>query len=77
MRVSSAELIWSGPPDDHEDVHEELDHVEVDVEGGEDVLLGAERVLVLAAKHQLGVVHQVEAEHQGAHRPVPNHDPTG
>ena len=42
--------------DDHEDVHEEVDHVQVDVEGGEDVLLGTQAVLVLPAHHQLGRV---------------------
>ena len=72
MRVSSAELIWSGPPDDHEDVHEELDHVEVYVEGGKDVLLRAEAVLVLPAHHDLSVVDQVEREDQTAHRGVAN-----
>ena len=42
--------------DDHEDVHEEVDHVQVDVEGGEDVLLGTQAVLVLPTHHQLGRV---------------------
>ena len=45
--VSAAEA------DDHEDVHEEVDDVQVDVEGGEDVLLGAQAVLVLPTHHQL------------------------
>ena len=48
--------------EDGEDVHEEVDDVQVEVEGGEDVLLGAEGVLVAPAHHQLGVVHDVEAE---------------
>ena len=59
----SPSLVRPGPPDDHEDVHEELDHVQVDVEGGEDVLLGGQRVLVLPAEHQLRVVDKVEGEH--------------
>ena len=45
-----------------QDVHEEVDDVQVEVQRGEHVLLGAERVLVAASDHQLGVVHDVEAE---------------
>ena len=50
----------------HQDVHEEVDHVQVDVQGGKDVLLGAEGVLVTTAHHQLGVVHDVQGENQGS-----------
>ena len=70
-------LVWSGAPNDHEDVHEELHHVEVDVEGSEDVLLGAERVLVFPPEHQLGVIHQVEGEHQRPGSSHPDHGPPG
>ena len=45
-----------------EDVHEEVNDVQVEVQGGEHVLLGAKWVLVAAPNHQLGVVHDVEAE---------------
>ena len=45
-----------------QDVHEEVDDVQVEVQRGEHVLLGAERVLVAAPDHQLGVVHDVETE---------------
>ena len=54
----------------HQDVHEQVDHVQVDVQGGEDVLLGAEGVLVTAAHHKLGVVHDVQGENQGAGRSI-------
>lgn len=64
-------MLIFGPPEDGQDVEEEVDDVQVEVEGGEDVLLGAEGVLVLAAHHELRVVHDVEREHQGAQRPVP------
>ena len=47
--------------EDGEEIHEEVDDVQVEVEGGEDVLLGAEGVLVAPAHHQLGVVHDVQA----------------
>ena len=61
-----------GPPEDGEDVEEEADDVQVEVEGGKDVLLRAERVLVLAPEHQLGVVHDVQREDDGPHRKVAN-----
>ena len=47
--------------EDGEEIHEEVDDVQVEVQGGEDVLLGAEGVLVAPAHHQLGVVHDVQA----------------
>ena len=47
---------------DGEDVHEEVDDVQVEVQGGEHVLLGAERVLVAAPDHELRVVHDVQTE---------------
>ena len=37
----------------HEDVEEEVDDVQVEIEGGEDVLLRADAVLVAAAHHEL------------------------
>ena len=52
---------------DGEEVKEEVDDVQVEVEGGEDVLLGAERVLVIAAEHDLGVVDDVQREDDRAH----------
>ena len=67
------DLIWSRSTHDHEDIHEEVDHVEVDVEGGEDVLLGVEGVLVVASHHQLSVVDQIEREDESSSRPVANH----
>ena len=54
----------------HQDVHEQVDHVQVDVQGGEDVFLGAEGVLVAAAHHQLGVIHDVQGENQGSGRSI-------
>ena len=66
-----------GPPEDGEDVEEEVDDVQVEVEGGEDVFLRAERVLVLAPEHQLGVVHDVQREDDGTHRGVADLGVTG
>ena len=50
-----------------------VDDVMVDVESSEDVLLGVQGVLVLASHHHLGVVDQVEEEHEcsNANHPVP------
>ena len=62
MGDDNGNLISAAEPDNHEDVHEEVDDVQVEVQGGEHVLLGAERVLVAAPDHQLGVVNDVEAE---------------
>ena len=56
----------SAVSNDAENVHEEVDDVQVEVEGGEHVLLGAERVLVAAPHHQLSVVDDVEAEDDAA-----------
>ena len=57
---------------DWEEVEEEVDDVQVKVEGGKDVLLGAEGVLVVAAEHDLGVVDDVQREDNGTHRGVTN-----
>ena len=51
-----------GSPEDGQDVEEEVDDVQVEVQRGEDVFLGTQRVLVTATNHQLGVVHDVQAE---------------
>ena len=57
--------------DYQEDVPEEVDDVQVDVEGSKDVFLRAESVLVFAAHHELCVVHNVEREDQRSDTAVP------
>lgn len=53
------------------DVDEEVDNVEVQVEGGEDIfLIRRDGVLVFPAHHQLRVIHQVEGEENRAQRRV-------
>ena len=42
-----------GSPDDAEDVEEDVENVEVDGDGCEDVLLGGDRVLVVPSNHHL------------------------
>ena len=61
--------------DYEEDVPEEVDDVQVDVEGGEDVLLRAESVLVFAAHHELCVVHDIQREDQGSDTAIAQHHP--
>ena len=62
-------------PDDEEDVPEEVDDVQVDVEGGKDVFLRTEGVLVFAAHHELCVVHDVQREDQSSDTAVAQHHP--
>ena len=58
-----------------ENVSEEVNEVKVKVQGRKDVFLWTEGVLVAAPHHQLGVIHDVEREHQCAQGPVANHHP--
>jgi len=48
--------------DDGQYVHEDVDDVQVEVEGGEDVLLRTDGVLMIATQHQLGIVYQVNGK---------------
>lgn len=63
---SGASFLTARVANDGEDVSEKIDHIQVDVEGGEDVFLRRDGVLVFAADHQLHVEHQVEAEEESA-----------
>ena len=56
-------LLPSTPPaKDLKQVHEEVDDVEVEVEGGEDVLIRVVAILVPPTNDELRVVHNVERE---------------
>jgi len=55
-------ILISGCPDDLKNVEEEIDDVQVEVERGKDILLGVQRILVIATHHHLGVKDNVEAE---------------
>ena len=57
---------------DGKEIKEEVDDVQVKVQGGEDVLLGTEGVLVVAAEHDLGVVDDVQREDDRANGGVAN-----
>jgi len=70
-------LISPCSSNNHEDVHKEVDNVEINVESSEDVLLRAKGVLVLAPHHQLGVIHDVEGEDEGTNRSISNHSVFG
>ncbi len=63
-------LVTGDGADDDEDVEEDVDDVEVEVEGGEDVVLGVDGQLVLAAHDQLRVEHQEQAEQERPHGAV-------
>ena len=47
MRIVRGNLIPTAEPDDHEDVHEQVDHVQVDVQRSKDVFLGAKQGLLM------------------------------
>ena len=51
-----------GSPDYPEDIEEDVENVEVDCDGCEDVLLRGDRVLVVAPHHHLGGKHCVPGQ---------------
>ena len=57
---------------DSKKIEEEVDDVQVEVEGGEDVLLGADGILVVTAEHDLGVVDDIKREDDRPDRGVPD-----
>ena len=57
---------------ERQDVSEEVDDVQVDVEGSKDVLLGGDGVLVATSDHPLNVEHEVETEQQCSQAAVHN-----
>ena len=61
--------------DNEENVSEEVDDVQVDVEGCEDVLLRTEGVLVFPAHHELSVVDDVKGEDESSNTAVAQHQP--
>ena len=63
-------LVRPGCADYHQDIHEEVDDVQVEGERGEDVFLWAEGVLVLPSHHQLSVIDDVHREDEGPERGV-------
>ena len=63
-------LIPIGLRHGHEEVHKEAHDVGVDLHGTEDVLIGAELALLVAAHHHLSIVHEVRAKDERA--PVPH-----
>ena len=61
-RPVAAGMRWrrlAAATDERKDAEEHVDDVEVEVEGGEDVLLGRQRVLVLPPQHHLRVEDEV------------------
>ena len=62
--------LWTSK--DLQEVEEQVDDVQVEVEGGKDVLLRAEAVLVLPPHHDLSVVDQVDRKDQATTSGVTN-----
>lgn len=61
-------ISWSS--DDGKDVDEDVDDVQVQVKGGEDVLFRGDGVLVFPAQHQLSVVDEVKGEQKSTDRGI-------
>ena len=59
--------------DYEEDVPEEVDYVQIDVEGSEDVFLRTEGVGMISSHHQLGVVDQITGEYESSANTDPDH----
>ena len=57
--------------DQPEEVHEDVDDVQVDGERGKDVLLGRDRILVVPAHHHLNIV--LAWTPPGYFHPIPSH----
>merc|ERR1712001_610868 len=62
LKTSSTSILISGCSNDLQNVEEQIDDVEVEVERSKDILLGVQRILVVATHHHLGVEDDVEAE---------------
>ena len=59
-------LVALGKPNQPEDEQEDVDDVEIESQGCEDVLLRRDGVLVVTSHHHLGVVDQVEGEDESS-----------
>merc|ERR1712113_799304 len=53
-------------PNNPKDVEEDVENVEVDGDGCENVLLGGDRVLVVATHHHLSIVDEIDGEDEDA-----------
>lgn len=63
---SSVSSLTSWCTNQHQNVHEDVHDVNIKIQSGENVLLGADRVLVLSSHHELNVIHEVDAEKESA-----------
>lgn len=70
LPVISSLSLTSTIPDDRKNVSEDVDDVQVEGEGSEDILLRRDGELVVASNHELSVEHQIEGEEQGTHTRV-------
>lgn len=55
-------LIPTNQTDYPQDEQEEVDNIQVQIESGKDVFLGAKRVVVFSNQHDLSIKHNVRSE---------------
>lgn len=60
----------AGPANYSQNVEKNVDDVQVEVEGGKDVLFRGDGILVLPSQHQLRVEDEIDGEKEGAQRGV-------
>merc|ERR1719300_263860 len=66
-------LVRSCSSHNHQNIHEELGDVKIEIESSKNVLFRTERIFVLASQHQLSVINDVKREHQSPCCSEPNH----
>merc|ERR1719300_74437 len=73
----SWDLVRSCSPHNHQNIHEELGDVKIEIKSGKNVLFRTKRIFVLASQHQLSVINDVKREHQSPCCSKPNHSVLG
>merc|ERR1719300_1907742 len=70
-------LVRSCSSNNHQNIHEELGDVKIEIESSKNVLFRTKRIFVLASQHQLSVINDVKREHQSPCCSEPNHSVLG
>merc|ERR1719300_1957221 len=73
----SWDLVRSCASHNHQNIHEELSDVKIEIESSKNVLFRTERIFVLASQHQLSVINDVKREDQSPCCSEPNHSVLG
>lgn len=58
------QTLGAGTSNNRENVHEDVDHIQVECEGCKHILFRRERILVASTNHELCVKNQIEGEQQ-------------